>query len=186
MNKLWKELRGWIGSIALAFILTLIIGVFIVQPTKVSGHSMDPTLHDGQRVYISKLPHTFGYTPKYGDIVIVDSRTTRNRSLLDDIKDHPLFHLFEKNNEEHIIFIKRVIGKAGDELRFQDGHVYRNGEKLDEPYLNEAMQYSSKETVVVPDNYVFVMGDNRNHSQDSRAIGSIPLDHVLGSKIGAK
>lgn len=184
MSKVWKEVRSWVGTIALAFVLTLLIGVFVIQPTKVMGHSMDPTLHDGQRLYVSKLSHTFNYEPAYGDIVIIDSRVDRKRTLLDDLMDHPMFHLFDSaKNDEHIVYVKRVIGKPGDVLTFKDGHVYRNDQELDEPYVAEAMLYTSAQPIVVPEKHIFVMGDNRNHSQDSRQIGFVPLNHVLGIKM---
>ena len=76
---------------------------------------------------------------------------------------------------------KRVIGRPGDTLEFKDGHVWRNGEELQEPYTKDpAMNYSRTTPVVVPEGHVFVMGDNRNHSSDSRFIGPVPVDHVLG------
>ncbi|BBI31012.1 signal peptidase I [Cohnella abietis] len=177
-----KKVRGWISSIVIAFVLSLIIGIFIIQPYKVDGHSMDPTLQDNQRVFISKLSHTFSYLPEYGDIVIIDSRVNRNRTFMDDVMDNPVFQLFS-NKDERTFYIKRVIGKPGDVLEFKNSKVYRNGELLNEPYIQETMSYTSDEQWVVPDNHVFVMGDNRNHSEDSRIIGFIPLNHVIGKKV---
>lgn len=81
--------------------------------------------------------------------------------------------LFYPNTESTTKYIKRVIGKAGDTISVHDGAVWRNGEKLDEPYLNEAIEYTMDE-VTVPDGSYFMMGDNRNHSLDSHIIGSIP------------
>jgi signal peptidase I len=143
---------------------------------------MDPTLHDNQRVFVSKLSHTFSYFPDYGDIVIIDSRVDRDRSFKDDVLDNPIFQLL-LNRSNHNFYIKRVIGKPGDVLELKDHRVYRNGVPLDEPYLNEVMSESADEQWVVPDDHIFVMGDNRNNSQDSRVIGFIPLDHVLGKKL---
>ncbi|MCS7461594.1 signal peptidase I [Paenibacillus doosanensis] len=183
MKNLGAEIRSWAGSIGAAIVCALLIGIFVIQPTKVMGHSMDPTLHDQQRIFISKLSHTFRYEPKYGDIVIIDSRVDRSRTLMDDIEEHPLISLFTGEGENEIIYVKRVIGKPGDALEFKDHKVYRNGEALDEPYLNETMNYSSNEKLVVPEGHIFVMGDNRNNSKDSRSIGFIPLDHVLGIKL---
>lgn len=88
--------------------------------------------------------------------------------------------IFEHSTQGHNIWVKRVIGKPGDKLEFHDGHVYRNGEKLDEPYINEPMEFSMDGSYTVPEGDVFVMGDNRNHSSDSRFIGPVPIDHVLG------
>lgn len=177
-----RKVGGWIGTIAVAFILSLIIGIFVVQPYKVDGHSMDPTLHDKERVYVSKLPHTFSYLPNYGDIVIIDSRVDRNRTFMDDVTENPVIQFFLKKTDE-AFYVKRVIGKPGDVLEFKDHRVYRNGEPLNEPYIKEAMDYYSDKEWVVPANHIFVMGDNRNNSEDSRAIGFIPLNHVLGKKV---
>lgn len=181
--KLVKEIGSWVGSIAIAFVLSLIVSIFIFQPSKVLGHSMEPTLSDTQRIYISKLSHTFSSLPDYGDIVIIDSRVDRERSFKDDIIESPIVSLITGYNNERIFYVKRVIGKPGDVLEFKHHKVYRNGEALDEPYLNETMLYATKEKRVVPEGHIFVMGDNRNHSTDSRDIGYIPLDHVIGKKI---
>ncbi|WP_079910763.1 signal peptidase I [Paenibacillus sp. 32352] len=183
MKKLGAEIRSWAGSIGAAIGCALLIGIFIIQPTKVMGHSMDPTLHDQQRIFISKLSHTFHLEPQYGDIVILDSRVDRERTFADDLAEHPLISLFSHGADNQIIYVKRVIGKPGDVLEFKNHQVYRNGEPLNEPYLNETMNYSSSEKLTVPPDHIFVMGDNRNNSKDSRNIGFIPLDHVLGKKI---
>jgi signal peptidase I len=182
MKKIGSEIRSWVTSIAIAFGCALLIGIFIIQPTKVLGHSMDPTLHDEQHIFISKLSHTFHLQPKYGDIVIIDSRVERQRNFVDDLKEHPLISLFY-GGDDRIVYVKRVIGRPGDALEFKDHKVYRNGEALDEPYLNETMSYTSPNKMVVPENEFFVMGDNRNNSKDSRNIGFVPLDHILGVKM---
>ena len=95
MNLL-KQIWSWFGSIAISFILVVFLGVFVFQSTKVMGHSMDPTLHDSQRVYVSKLSHTFNYEPKYEDIVIIDSRVDLKRTFKNDLLDSPLLSLFTK------------------------------------------------------------------------------------------
>ena len=177
-----KEIWAWVSSIAIAFVLTLLIGLFVFQPTKVLGHSMDPSLHNEQRIYVSKLSHTFGYEPKYGDIVIIDSRVERPRSFKDDVLEHPLLELMRGVQDENM-YVKRVIGKPGDVIELKEQKVYRNGQPLDEPYINEPMQPAAERKWTVPEDSLFVMGDNRNHSKDSRDIGFVPLDHVLGIKL---
>jgi signal peptidase I len=133
-------------------------------------------------VYVSKLAHTFSYLPDYGDIVIIDSRVYRGRTFKDDVLENPLFQLI-MNTSDRAFFIKRVIGKPGDILEFKNHHVYRNGVVLSEPYVKEMMEYQSVVKWTVPAQEIFVMGDNRNNSEDSRMIGYIPLDHVLGKKV---
>ncbi|WP_276352393.1 signal peptidase I [Cohnella caldifontis] len=179
---LWKKIWSWVTTLGAAVIVSSLIGIFVIQPYRVEGHSMDPTLHDRERVYVAKWPHTFSEYPDYGDIVIIDSRVDRSRSLGDDVLENPLLQLIRPLNDR-VFFIKRVIGKPGDVLTFKDHKVYRNGQPLDEPYIKETMEYESDETWTVPDGHVFVMGDNRNNSEDSRMIGYIPLDHVLGKMI---
>lgn len=178
-----KEMMGWVRSIAFAVVFALVLGIFVFQPYKVDGHSMDPTLQDQQRIYVSKLSHTFSYLPNYGDIVVIDSRVQRERSLLDDLTSHPLVSLLTGAQEDHSMYVKRVIGKPGDELEFKDHKVYRNGTALDEPYIKETMQFVADGKLTVPANHIFVMGDNRNHSTDSREIGFIPVDHIMGTMI---
>jgi signal peptidase I len=180
--KLLKEAFGWVGTLVTAFAISILISTFVFQPTKVLGSSMEPTLRDQQRIYILKIPHTLNNMPEYGDVVIIDSRVNRERTLKDDLKENPFYKLVS-GSENTDIWVKRVIGKPGDVLEFKDGKVFRNGQPLEEPYLKETMKYTSPKKFTVPDNHVYVMGDNRNHSSDSRMIGSVPLDHVLGVKV---
>jgi signal peptidase I len=177
-----KSIFGWILSIVTGVIVALMISIFIFQPTEVIGSSMEPTLKSNHRIYISKLPHTFQYEPEYEDIVIIDSRVNRPRTFKDDLMDNFFFRVFTKQ-EQNVIWVKRVIGKPGDVLEFKNNKVYRNGEELVEPYIKEEMYYHSDEKFVVPEGHIFVMGDNRNNSRDSREIGAVPLDHVLGEMI---
>jgi signal peptidase I len=177
-----KQFWSWIRSLGIAIVLVLFIGIFVFQPYKVAGHSMDPSLQDKERIYVSKLNHTFSYLPNYGDIVIIDSRVNRVRTFKDDVLDNSLFQLFIGSSNQ-TFYVKRVIGLPGDSLQFKDHHVIRNGATLQESYIKEPMDYISDTIITVPDNHIYVMGDNRNNSNDSRAIGFIPLDHVIGKKI---
>ena len=177
-----KEVFDWIYSIVVALFLAMVIHIFLFVPTKVSGESMYPTLNNGQYLIVSKIIHVLRDTPEYGQIVIIDSRAQRERSWMDDLTEpmNNYIALFYKSRQEHNVWVKRVIGLGGDKLEFHDGHVYRNGQQLDEPYINEPMEFSMNGSYTVPEGMVFVMGDNRNHSSDSRFIGPVPVDHVLG------
>lgn len=178
-----REALSWLYAIVLALFVAVLIHMFLVQPTRVDGESMENTLHNGEYLIVTKWIHVMKETPHYGDIVIIDSRVNRPRTFVDDIME-PLRNygaIFNKNLAGREMWVKRVIGLPGDTLEFKDGHVWRNGQELEEPYTKDrTMNYTRSTPVKVPEGHVFVMGDNRNHSSDSRFIGSVPVDHVLG------
>ncbi len=152
-----KELYEWVQAIAVAVVLALIINQFVFAMVQVSGSSMVPTLHDKERLVITKL----FYTPKAKDIVVV--------------KSHAL--------GKHII--KRVIAVPGDtiDINPETGDVFVNGELQNEPYIKEKLRSAGQALsypLEVPEGYVFVMGDNRNNSQDSRSLGLIAYEDVVG------
>ncbi|EGD46507.1 signal peptidase I [Ruminiclostridium papyrosolvens DSM 2782] len=181
--KILRELLGWVGTILGSVVLALIVIIFIFQPTSVDGHSMDNTLHDKEKIIINKTQNIFHGKPKYGDIVIIDSRVDRKRTFWDNVIDPLKYNILVSKfteNTQQIFWVKRVIGKAGDELQFKDGKVIRNGITLEEKYIKEPMRYQSENIIKVPEDCVFVMGDNRNESKDSRVIGPVPNDHVVG------
>jgi signal peptidase I len=185
LNTFLHEVYEWIYSIIIALAIAMVIHIFFFQPTRVSGESMVPTLHNGEYLMVSKWGHVMGNVPDYGDIVIIDSRVAYPRTWKDDVAEpmNNYVAFFNSKYQTKNVWVKRIIGKAGDKLEFHDGHVYRNGEALQEPYINGTMEYSQKNAITVPEGYVFVMGDNRNHSSDSRFIGPVPADHVLGKVV---
>ncbi|MCE5284813.1 MAG: signal peptidase I [Pelosinus sp.] len=184
--KILNEIYDWVSSIVIAFALALFINIFIFQPTEVVGSSMQPTLENHNYIIISKISHAMRSVPDYNDIVIVDSRIMRERTWKDDLTEPLLTYLavIKKSTvQPHDIWVKRVIGKPGDELEIKDGKIYRNGALLNETYIKETMATNGAKKITVPENHVFVMGDNRNNSMDSRIIGPIPIDHVLGNMV---
>jgi signal peptidase I len=148
-----------IGLLALGLYLVI---QFAVQTVHVIGLSMYPTLDNDDYLIASKLDYRF-HAPDRGDIIILQSP-------IDESKD----------------YIKRVIGLPGERLLIRDGHVYINGQLLRENYLrhdepwtiNANWPLDSSNGVVVPPNYYFVMGDNRNRSSDSRSFGPIRRDEI--------
>ena len=148
-----------VSSVSVAFVVFAILLTFICRPVQVDGHSMDYTLNDEDWLVIT----TAFYKPEYEDIVIISREQTG---------EDPL--------------VKRIIGLPGDtiDIDAENGIVYRNGEALDEPYIAEPTYslYDVEFPVTVPEDCVFVMGDNRNHSSDSRVahIGMIEYERILG------
>ena len=175
-----KTIWEWGSSIIVALVIALLINAFVFQRMVVAGPSMEPTLNDGENLFVQKVSHTLSKFPAYGDVVVIDSRIHRARSISDDLVE-PVQKLVK--NVDYI-YVKRVIGKPGDTLEIKNGVVFRNGQKLNEQYLNEPTSHDADKTVTVPPGHIFVMGDNRNNSLDSRRLGSIPLDHCLGSVVG--
>jgi signal peptidase I len=155
-----SQVREWVESIVIAIILAIVIKAFVFETVLVDGSSMLPTLRDRDRLAVNKIGYRLG-GPQCGDIVV-----------------------FEYFADPSLIFIKRVIGVEGDRVEVRDHRVYLNGTELDEPYINERPLGNFPE-VVVPPNTVFVLGDNRNDSRDSRFsdVGFVPLDNVRGEAV---
>ena len=157
------NLKDWIKSIACAVVIAIAILQFI-KPTIVSGSSMESTLHDRDYVLISRQSYKlFGGSPKLGDIIVFES------DLLTDSGSQKLL-------------IKRVIGVAGDTVSIYNGRVYLNGEMLVETYTKDGFTASDMDEITVPEGCVFVLGDNRQNSADSRvsSIGCVPTENILG------
>ncbi|WP_018130456.1 signal peptidase I [Effusibacillus pohliae] len=152
-NELWE----WTKALGLALILALGIHQFVFAQFLVDGESMMPTMQNRERLIVNKLVYHL-HKPEHGDIVVFQYPA-------DPSKD----------------FIKRVIGLPGDVIEIREGKVYRNGEALQEPYLGEPTN-GVFGPVKVPDGTLFVMGDNRNNSKDSRdrSVGFVPLNLVVG------
>lgn len=199
--KVLKSIMSWVWTIVLAFFIAIIINSYVIRASEVFGRSMYPTLEQGDVVFISRMPYIFG-KPKHGDIVVFDS-TLEKRSFITEIKESVKYNLitqkFFKTEKTNKYWIKRVIGVPGDVLEIKDGKLYRNGELLEEEYVNDESPITYKNLVppsmgngdltriVVQEGEIFCMGDNRNHSEDSRAIGPVPINDVLGKVVyGAK
>lgn len=186
-RKILRGIASWTLTVLVAFVLALIINIFIFRPSEVSGDSMVPTLHNTDTVVLSRVPYMFS-EPKHGDIVVIDCHVNEKRNLFSLFGEALKYNVITKlcgQEEPDYFWIKRVIGTAGDEISFSDDHIYRNGERLEEDYINESFIYSypNGTSVTVPEGYVYVMGDNRNHSTDSRVIGIVPLENIIGKMI---
>lgn len=181
---------SWLRPIAFVMIGLIIFTTFIGQQYVVSGSSMDTTLYggdadgeklNGDRVYASKISVPFGI--KSEDIVIVDKRIEYKRTLTDKIKEGAFIaNIIRDESNLGNTWIKRVVGVAGDVVSVQGGELYINGEKVADAHKKELMIWDVDD-YLVPDGHVYVMGDNRNNSGDSRVIGAIPLENVMAKVI---
>lgn len=195
-KKIIKEIGGWIICIVIAVILALLIKYFILTPTVVKQESMYPTLEENQRLILNRLGRTFKQMPKRGDIITFEAPTVTYRTEEDTDISNPvaiyedeernIFGNFSYNVLEigKTSYIKRVIGLPGDHVQIKNGKVYINEEELEEDYLQPGIITDDAERIfydiIVPENTVFAMGDNRNSSVDCRAFGCIPLERIEG------
>ncbi|MFB1050716.1 signal peptidase I [Paraliobacillus sp. JSM ZJ581] len=162
-----NEILEWIKAIIIALIFFFIIKFFFVTPVAVSGESMMPTIEDGERLIVNKIGYKLGDLDRYDVIVFQDSD---NKKL-----------------------IKRVIGLPREHIAYKDKQLYVNGEPQKEPYLSNLNKYHNAGLTEdftleeytnqdkIPEGYVFVLGDNRQNSKDSRMIGLIPMDEIIGT-----
>lgn len=186
-----REILDWVLCFVLAYIVYLNINYFIGSVAGVKQQSMYPTVVDGERVLVVRPWLTFSDL-EYGDIVTFEAPID-HKLYIDSADTYPIAQyeqytgltqfLYKFMNVNKVNYIKRVIGVAGDHIQIKDGAVYRNGEKLDEPYIRTSVTSPQEEEysdVVVPEGTVYLMGDNRDSSLDSRTFGCVPLDRVNG------
>ncbi|WP_313891286.1 signal peptidase I [Psychrobacillus sp.] len=163
-NELWE----WSKALLIAFGIAAIIRFFLFTPIVVDGESMMPTLKNGDRMVVNKIGYMVGEPDRF-DIVV--------------------FHAPEQKN-----YIKRVIGLPGDHVEYKNDQLYINGKEIAEPYLDQYKSEISEGSLTedftlediiqkgeIPKGSVFVMGDNRRYSKDSRHIGIIDIDEIIGN-----
>lgn len=164
------EILSWIFTLAVAVVIALVIRTFIFEPVKVDGHSMDDTLADKEIMFVSKWQYssswlfgtrmTFFGDPERFDVVVCR---------------YP--------DRGYTNFVKRVVGLPGDTIEINNGYLYVNNERYDEPYINDEYRTglgSNYPAIVVPEGQYFVMGDHRNNSNDSRFVGPIDRNMIMG------
>lgn len=160
MNK--NDIKEFLESILIGFILAFVISL-VIKPVKVVGSSMENTLKDGQRLFVFRQAYMGNKDPKKDDIIVVNT---------------------DKFGDDKKI-IKRVIATEGQSIRIDGSDVYIDGEKINEPYIKEVMNPEWDINIEeIPENKLFIMGDNRNNSGDSRDIGLVDESDIYGKVIG--
>lgn len=194
MKHILKNIVTWMISICIAFLIVVLLKAFVGMPTTIKGTSMFPTLSSGEKVLLSTWGAFFHNTPKRGDCITFEAPSVE---LITDVdNDNPVaIYNTEKNAVEKFFYyglgitkssyIKRVVGLPGDHVEIKKDRVYVNGEQYNEPYVSRALKTDMSlggefDDVIVPEGYVYVLGDNRAASADSRRFGCIPIDKIEG------
>ncbi|MBR1802361.1 MAG: signal peptidase I [Clostridia bacterium] len=197
MSEKTKNILEWILCIVIAFVLAILIKYFIGTPTIVQQVSMKPTLLSGQRLILNRWVRTTHKMPERGDIITFEAPTIKGYYTDEDMdyanpvakyENEPTswwkkftYYMLEIGKES---YIKRVIALPGEHVEIKEGKVYINGEELEESYLQPGVVTGRNDShgayldIVVPENCVFAMGDNRTQSTDCRAFGCIPLEKI--------
>ena len=158
----WRALLEIVQALALAVVISVVLNLFVVQVTEVRQRSMEDTLHQSDRVLVSKVDYRFG-SPKPGDIVV-----------------------FNPTTGVDIPYVKRVVAVAGETVDLRNGRLYVNGQPRDFDGAHGVVIAQSPEVhypLRVPDGSFFAMGDNREASSDSRSFGPQPYDRIIGKVI---
>ncbi len=179
----WRELPV---LVVLAFVVALLIKTFLLQAFYIPSASMEPTLVEGDRVLVEKISYRF-HEPRRGDVVVFEKEVGPPVGTLEPEETSPwedlvngvrsLFGFPTAGTQD---FIKRVVAVEGDTVEGRDGQVFVNGEPVAEPYLAPATEISAFGPAEIPPGMIFVMGDNRTNSDDSRSFGPVEADVVVG------
>ena len=197
MSDAAKEVLEWIYCIIIALTLAMLFRYFIGTPTVVKMESMKPTLIEGQRLWLNRWGRTTKTLPKRGDIITFEEPAVTEFTKEEAAQmEEPIAKYNERKGVSWFIhnfleigkrsYIKRVIALPGEHVEIKNGKVYINEQELEEPYLPAGLVtdltlyvgYGGFDDFIVPENCVFAMGDNRNHSTDCRAFGCIPLEKI--------
>lgn len=158
-----RTVLEWLAVVACGVLIALTAQAFVVQAFWIPSPSMTPTLEVDDRVLVNKLAYRT-HDVHRGDLVVFERPPQASDGEGNEIKD----------------LIKRVVAVGGDTLEARDGQVYVNGERIEEPYLVDGTPTDNLPRQVIPEGFVFVMGDNRTNSQDSRYFGPIDEDTIVG------
>lgn len=178
-HRVVRWIREVLETVLPALLIVLVVNLFLAQATRVEGQSMEPNIQDNQRLVVEKVSYRL-HLPERGDIVVLKPPNWEPLSL-----DERVISWFctvlpiECTLEVPDPLIKRVIGLPGEMIEIKDGQVYINGEMLQEPYLKQATFGNTGPRIIAP-GHVFVLGDNRGASNDSRSFGEVALANIVG------
>ena len=192
MNSTVKEVLEWVYCIIIALVLAMLFRYFIGTPTIVKMESMKPTLEQDQRLWLNRWGRTTKTLPERGQIITFEEPAKLEYTESEIDESNPVAQYEKRTGWDWFVrnfleigkrsYIKRVIALPGEHVQIKDGKVYINDKELDEPYLQDGIVTDvigpGFDDFVVPENCVFAMGDNRNHSTDCRAFGCIPLEKI--------
>ncbi|AUM94479.1 TPA: signal peptidase I [Clostridium botulinum] len=186
-RKVKKEIESWIFSILGAILIAGLVNSKVFAKVRVQQSSMENTLLTNEQLVVDKLSYNF-VEPKKGDIIIFHENKEKGNIAEDTLEmvDNIMSKLNNNKTdiEEDDRLIKRVVGIPGDEIDIKDGYIYLNGKKLEEPYVKgKTISRDFKFPIQVPENKLFVLGDNRMISKDSRLFGLIDYKQVEGKAI---
>ncbi len=162
LRNLWLFFLDFVETIVVSLAIFAIVYIFLFQPHQVEGNSMQPNFQNGEYILTDKVSYRL-HEPNRGDVVV-----------------------FHSPQDERVDFIKRIIAVPGDKVTIKVGYVYLNGQKLEEPFINNPGQVLNGramregEEIAVPEGRYVVMGDNRLHSSDSREWGFITREEIVG------
>lgn len=189
-----KNIAEWIVCIIGAIIIALLFKYYIITPTVVSGYSMYSELEDGERLIVNRTFRITGNMPERYDIVTFEAPSyIYNYETIDQENPVAIYQEDNRNVFSGFVYnvleitktsyIKRVIALPGEHVQIKNGKVYINGEELEENYLQTDTITESElfNDFIVPDGYLFCMGDNRQDSMDSRVFGCIPIEKIEGT-----
>jgi signal peptidase I len=159
-HSFWREMRGWLKDVLIALVIAVLMVVFLYQPVKVEGTSMQPQLDDQERIFVNKFIYRFEEIRR-GDVIVFYYPRDPSKS-----------------------FIKRIVGVPGDSVTIKNGRVLINGTRLEEPYVKtNFLDSDSYPPVLVKEGNYYVLGDHRNASNDSRSWGQVPRENIFGKAV---
>jgi len=189
INDTVKEILEWVYCIVIAIVLALLVRYFVGTPTVVKQFSMYPTLKQNQRLILNRISRTINEMPERGDIITFEAPTNSYATSTKAEYNNEPNSWFEKFTYyvleiDKASYIKRVIALPGEHVEIKNNKIYINGEELEESYLQEGVITEVKNIYmadfVVPEGYIFAIGDNRTQSKDCREFGCIPIEKIEG------